>query len=75
MFIPKGFAHGLSVLSPSVLFAYKCDRLYNREMERTIRFDDPALGIDWKIPASAHIVSEKDMGAVSFAEAEYKFVF
>lgn len=75
MLIPKGFAHGLSVLSPSALFAYKCDQLYNRELERSIRFDDPELDIDWKIPVSDRIVSEKDRNAPFFAKADKNFDF
>lgn len=75
MLIPKGFAHGLSVLSPSALFAYKCDQLYNRTLERSIRFDDPELDIDWKIPVSDRIVSEKDRNAPFFAKADKNFDF
>ena len=75
MLIPKGFAHGLSVLSPSVLFAYKCDQLYNRALERSIRFDDPELDIDWKIPVADRIVSEKDRSAPFFAKADKNFDF
>lgn len=75
MLIPKGFAHGLSVLSPSALFAYKCDQLYNRTLERSIRFDDPELDIDWKIPVADRIVSEKDRSAPFFAKADKNFDF
>jgi dTDP-4-dehydrorhamnose 3,5-epimerase len=75
MFIPKGFAHGMSVISPFVLFAYKCDQAYNKEMERSIRFDDPLLNIDWRIPGDEHIVSEKDLKAPLFADSEHNFTF
>jgi len=75
MFIPCGFAHGLSVLSPSALFAYKCDHIYNRPMERSIRYDDPDLNIDWKIPVHERIISEKDLHAVWFAESENNFSY
>lgn len=60
LYIPEGFAHGFSVLSKSVTVLYKCSRLYNASAERGIRFDDPALNIDWKIPADKIILSEKD---------------
>ena len=59
-FIPKGFAHGFAVLSEEAVFQYKCDRLYAPQAEGAIAWDDPALGIDWKIPASDIILSEKD---------------
>ncbi|MBQ4299757.1 MAG: dTDP-4-dehydrorhamnose 3,5-epimerase [Bacteroidales bacterium] len=59
-FIPKGFAHGFAVLSEEAVFQYKCDRLYAPQAEGAIAWDDPVLGIDWKIPASDIILSEKD---------------
>ncbi len=60
LFLPKGFLHGFAVLSEVAVFQYKCDALYNRESEYGVRYDDPALGIDWKIPAGKITVSEKD---------------
>ena len=59
-FIPKGFAHGFSVLSERALFSYKCDELYHPEADGGILLSDPALGIDWKIPESERILSDKD---------------
>lgn len=59
-YIPKGFAHGFSVLSESAIFSYKCDELYHPESERGIMYNDPAFNIDWKIPAEKAIISEKD---------------
>ena len=59
-FIPKGFAHGFVVLSPEVVFQYKCDEFYHPEAEGAIAWDDPALAIDWRIPAADVILSEKD---------------
>ena len=53
-FIPKGFAHGFAVLSPQAVFQYKCDNYYAPQYESGIQFDDPALGIDWKIPSSCN---------------------
>ena len=60
VFIPRGFAHGFSVLSPEAVFQYKCDNPYMPESEGAIAWDDPTLAIDWRIPAEALILSEKD---------------
>jgi len=60
LFIPRGFLHGFSVLSETAVFAYKCDNLYCKESEFGVRFDDPDINVDWKIPANKIIVSEKD---------------
>ena len=60
MFIPRGFAHGFSVLSEEVLFQYKCDNLYCPSSEGAIAWNDPTLAIDWRIPKSEVILSEKD---------------
>ncbi len=60
LFIPRGFLHGFSVLSPTAIFAYKCDNLYCKESEFGIRYDDHEIGIDWKIPTDKIITSEKD---------------
>ena len=59
-FIPKGFAHGFSVLSEEVVFQYKCDNFYAPQCEGAVAWDDPDLGIDWKIPMDKAILSEKD---------------
>ncbi|ASB50817.1 dTDP-4-dehydrorhamnose 3,5-epimerase [Alkalitalea saponilacus] len=74
-YIPRGFAHGLSVLSDHCVFYYKCDNFYNHEAERGINFNDPELGIDWKIPVDQAIVSPKDEVLPSFKEAEKNFFF
>jgi len=60
LFIPRGFAHGFSVLSEHAVFQYKCDNLYNPDAEAAIAWDDPDLAIDWQIPASKVILSGKD---------------
>lgn len=60
LFIPRGFAHGFSVLSRTAVFAYKCDNLYCKESEGGIDCGDPDLAIDWQIPAEDRILSEKD---------------
>ncbi|MCW3806262.1 dTDP-4-dehydrorhamnose 3,5-epimerase [Plebeiibacterium marinum] len=73
LLIPQGFAHGFSVISEEVLFSYKCDNLYNKEYEKGILFNDPQLGIDWKIPADKAIISEKDKKHPTFNNAEYNF--
>lgn len=59
-FIPRGFAHGFSVLSETAFFMYKCDNLYHPEAEGGILLSDPALAIDWQIPADQRILSDKD---------------
>lgn len=60
-FIPRGFAHGFSVLSEEAVFHYKCDNYYHKESESGIVFNDPTLNIDWMIPKGKEIVSEKDL--------------
>ena len=60
LFIPRGFAHGFAVLSQEAIFAYKCDNLYHPEAERGMRFDDPALAIDWRVSPKEWNLSEKD---------------
>lgn len=59
-FVPRGFAHGFVVLSDIAVFQYKCDNLYAPTEEGAIAWDDPALGIDWKIPVVDVMLSEKD---------------
>ncbi len=60
LFIPRGFAHGFSVLTDEVVFQYKCDNFYVPQSEGAIAWNDPALGIDWRIPEASVILSEKD---------------
>lgn len=60
LFIPRGFAHGFSVLSPTAIFTYKCDNYYNKESESGVIWNDKDLDIDWKLPLSDVILSEKD---------------
>jgi dTDP-4-dehydrorhamnose 3,5-epimerase len=61
LFVPRGFAHGYVVLSPTAEFFYKCDNFYSKEHDRGIRFDDPTLKIDWELPRESLILSEKDL--------------
>lgn len=60
LFIPKGFAHGFSVLSDIAIFQYKCDNFYHPECDGGINILDESLGIDWKIPTDKAVLSEKD---------------
>jgi dTDP-4-dehydrorhamnose 3,5-epimerase len=60
IFIPKGFAHGFSVLSETATISYKCDQFYNKQSESGIRYNDESLKIDWQIPFADVQVSQKD---------------
>ena len=60
-FIPRGFAHGFSVLSETAVFQYKCDEFYHPEADGGINIKDESLGIDWRIPVEKAILSEKDL--------------
>ncbi len=71
LFLPHGIAHGFAVLSETAIFTYKCDNFYAPQYEHTIRYDDPTLAIDWKIPINERIISDKDKKGVAFAEAEF----
>lgn len=73
--IPKGFAHGFSVLSETAIFSYKCDTLYNPSAERGIRLDDPTLNIDWKVPFEKATISPKDLQSAYLADAEMNFKY
>ena len=68
MFIPKGFAHGFSVLSEEAVFQYKCDDYYAPETEGAVAWDDPDLAIDWHVPAEDIRLSEKDRKHPRLAE-------
>ncbi|MDE7496831.1 MAG: dTDP-4-dehydrorhamnose 3,5-epimerase [Muribaculaceae bacterium] len=73
LFVPKGFAHGFSVLSDIAVFQYKCDNYYCPESEGAVAWDDPDLGIDWKIPAGDVVLSEKDSKHPKLSEAPELF--
>lgn len=75
LLIPKGFAHGFSVLSAIAIVLYKCDAFYNKESEAGIRFDDPNLKIDWGIPNEKIIISEKDLALPFYEEIRNNFEF
>ena len=72
-FVPRGFAHGFAVLSEEAVFQYKCDNFYNKESEGSVAWNDPQLGIDWRIPAEKVLLSEKDKLSKGFTDADYLF--
>lgn len=71
--IPKGFAHGFSVLSDTAVIQYKCDNLFNPQNERGIFVKDPILDINWKTGSIVPVISEKDLKQPLFKDAEYNF--
>lgn len=73
LFVPRGFAHGFSVLSPEAVFQYKCDSPYAPGAEGAVAWDDPAIGIDWRLPAQDVLLSEKDRRHPMLAEASELF--
>jgi len=75
LFIPRGFAHGFSVLSETVIFQYKCDNFYSKESEGGIMFNDPELNIDWGINLNEAVVSDKDEVLPLFKDCVNNFVF
>lgn len=74
-FVPRGFAHGFSVLSEEVVFQYKCDNLYAPSCEGALAWDDADLGIDWKLPDDKVVLSEKDTKHCQLKDAEWLFNF
>ena len=70
LMIPRGFAHGFSVLSETAVFTYKCDNVYNKASEGGLMWNDKDIGIDWKIPADKVILSDKDRKHPSLKEFE-----
>ena len=71
LYVPPGFAHGFCVLSEQVDFLYKCTDFYAPEFERTIRWDDPDIGIEWPLPSGTEPqLSDKDAAAPLFRDAE-----
>ncbi|NER13259.1 dTDP-4-dehydrorhamnose 3,5-epimerase [Leptobacterium flavescens] len=68
LFIPGNFAHGFLALSEDVIFSYKCDNYYDREMESGIKYDDPDLNIDWEYPKEHIILSQKDKDLRTFQD-------
>jgi dTDP-4-dehydrorhamnose 3,5-epimerase len=75
LLVPQGFAHGYSVLSETAEVFYKCDNFYNKAAEGGVAYNDPSLAIDWKLPASKMLLSEKDTQYPEFASCEHNFIF
>lgn len=74
-FVPKGFAHGFSVLSEVAVFQYKCDEFYHPEADAGISILDESLGIDWRIPLEEAVLSEKDTRHPFLSGFESPFVY
>ena len=72
-YIPRGFAHGFLTLTDDVIFCYKVDNLYSKECDRSIRFDDPDIGVDWGI--TDPVLSDKDLSAPWFKDSDCNFVY
>jgi dTDP-4-dehydrorhamnose 3,5-epimerase len=75
LLIPRGFAHGFSVLTPNAIVNYKCDTFFNPSAERGIRYNDPTLKIDWKVDAANAIVSAKDNVLPLFDSIDTNFIY
>ncbi len=75
LFIPKGFAHGFSVLSETAVVLYKCDVLYHPEAEAGIDCMDREINIDWMIKPGKELISAKDLKQASLKNADHNFVF
>ena len=75
LLIPKGFAHGFSVLSETAEVMYKCDEFYHKGSEAGILYNDASLNIDWQIPVDKAIISEKDQHQPSLLNCKNNFVF
>jgi dTDP-4-dehydrorhamnose 3,5-epimerase len=75
LLVPKGFAHGYSVLSKTAEVFYKCDQFYNKESEGGLLFNDPFLNLDWKIEEGKEIISEKDIVQPTFEYCKNNFEF
>ncbi len=74
-FVPRGFAHGFVVLSEMAVFFYKCDNFYHKPSEGGIIYNDPQLGIDWKIDSSELLLSEKDTVLLQLKRVESSLKF
>ena len=75
LLVPKGFAHGYSVISETGEVFYKCDAFYNKESEGGISWNDPSLNINWQIPAESVKVSEKDSFYPSLENCSHNFLY
>jgi dTDP-4-dehydrorhamnose 3,5-epimerase len=75
LLIPKGFAHGFSVLSETAEVIYKCDAFYHKDSEGGILYNDPSLDIDWQVPSAGIVVSTKDRELPGLAACRNNFQF
>ncbi len=75
LLVPKGFAHGYSVISETAEVFYKCDEFYHKESEGGIAWNDPELAIDWQVPAESIKISEKDALNPVLKSCNHNFVF
>ena len=75
LLVPKGFAHGYSVLTETAEVLYKCDSFYHKESEGGLLFNDPALAIDWQIPADKALVAQKDLILPGLSSVVSNFIF
>lgn len=75
MFVPKGFAHGFVTLEPNTEVCYKVSEYYSPEHDRGLRFDDPDVGVDWRMPASEATLSDRDRRHPGLAESEACFEY
>lgn len=75
LLVPKGFAHGYSVLSDTAEVFYKCDEFYNKQCEGGLAFNDPELAIDWKVPSDKMILSSKDITHAGLKDCQHNFVY
>jgi len=73
LYIPRGFAHGIAVISEEAEFFYKCDNYYSPENERGIMYNDASLNIDWRIDAGDRIISDKDLKNLMFTDFQSPF--
>ncbi|HSU28193.1 MAG TPA: dTDP-4-dehydrorhamnose 3,5-epimerase [Chitinophagaceae bacterium] len=74
-YIPRGFAHGFSVLGDRAVLLYKCDGYYNKESEGGILYNDPGLNIDWKVAPDKRLISKKDQELPSFGNCRNTFIY
>ena len=75
LLVPKGFAHGYSVISQTAEVFYKCDEFYHKETEGGVSWNDPLLNIDWQLPVDKITVSGKDQQYPLLGNSDYGFVF
>ena len=75
LFVPKGFLHGFVTLEPDTEIIYKCSDYYAPKCDRAVRFDDPAIGIDWGVDTSVVVISDRDAAAPLLADLDNPFVY